>query len=506
MLAVVEENAGQVAFYHPQNGKRLGSLYVGFLPHEVAVTKDGKTAYVSNFGIRDYDSGSGIPGASISVLDIPNRVEKYRLYTIDAAHHKDYSQIDSAPHGVKLRPPFEKQLYVNVEKGNKILVFDLASRAIIKKIDVSQNTHNIFFSDDGKTLWLMAGKDGVIRMEADTGKITGTVNFTTPVRGLKYTPDGRYLMASTVNQVAFIDPVKLTIEKKFDNLGVGPILYSDITPDQKTILAPAAFDHQVVIIDVESGKVVKRIVTGLNPINVMVSPSGKFAYVANATDKHITKINLTTFKTTNIVTHDGPNGMTFVPYDDKKQRNTLTLGVALPLSGQDGAKGRDMMRGYEYWRLLQERAGGLLIQDKVYNIHIVYLDTQSDSTHVAPLTEELITKYGVDLLLSTYGMAGYNIEKQIALANNITLTPARINDTPWLPNDMAEGQDYFVTTKFYDQQYLTQYNFKASNYSASATAIGIILQQAILATDSLDYVSLSKMLTQGHFNVFYPYV
>ncbi|MGX8757897.1 YncE family protein, partial [Legionella pneumophila] len=60
-LAVVEENADRISFYNPDTGARKGSLKLAFLPHEIAVTKDGKTAFVSNFGIRDYDSGSGIP-------------------------------------------------------------------------------------------------------------------------------------------------------------------------------------------------------------------------------------------------------------------------------------------------------------------------------------------------------------------------------------------------------------------------------------------------------------
>ncbi len=79
MLAVVEENAGHVSFYNYENGNKLGSLEVGFLPHEIAISKDGKTAYVSNFGIKDYDSGIGVPGASISVIDIPNRLDKLRI-------------------------------------------------------------------------------------------------------------------------------------------------------------------------------------------------------------------------------------------------------------------------------------------------------------------------------------------------------------------------------------------------------------------------------------------
>src|SRR5579872_1549832 len=105
ILTVVEENAGHVSFYDTQNGAKLGGLQVGFLPHEIAITKDGKTAYVSNFGIKDYDSLAGIPGASISVIDIPNRVEKYRLYTFNPSEGREYEQIDSEPHGVKLRPP-----------------------------------------------------------------------------------------------------------------------------------------------------------------------------------------------------------------------------------------------------------------------------------------------------------------------------------------------------------------------------------------------------------------
>src|SRR5690242_2953754 len=92
MLIVVEENASHVSFYNHEDGKKLGSVAVGFLPHEIAISADGKTAYVSNFGIKDYDSGSGIPGASISVIDIPNRTEKYRLYTFDPTKHQDYAQ------------------------------------------------------------------------------------------------------------------------------------------------------------------------------------------------------------------------------------------------------------------------------------------------------------------------------------------------------------------------------------------------------------------------------
>ncbi|QLZ69520.1 hypothetical protein FOLKNPGA_02314 [Legionella sp. PC1000] len=503
-LAVVEENADRISFYNPDTGTRQGSLKLAFLPHEIAVAQDGKTAYVSNFGIRDYDSGSGVPGVSISVIDLPNQVEKYRLFTFESLENKAYSDIDSAPHGVKLRPPFEKQLYVNVEKGGKIIVFDVDTKTIVKKIEVSPHTHNLIFSKDGKTLWLMAGKDGVIRIDPDSGVITGSLTLPSAVRGLKYTPDNRSLMVSAVNQIVFIDPETLAIKKQWNNLNLGPILYSDITPDQKYVLAPAPFDHQVAVIDVGSGHVIKRLVTGLNPINVLVNPDGQYAYVSNATDKHLSKIDLHTFEFTSIPTHAGPNGLAFIPEFTSSIHKKLRMGVALPLTGKEGSKGREMLRGYEYWKSTVIKGGGLLIGNQVYDPDIVYLDTESNQDKLKRLTHELLTQYRVQVLLSTYGMDTYNLEKEIADAQHIILTPSPGEEMVWNPDHTARGYDYFVTTNLYEKGYVSQYNFKPSSLSALASAIGLKFQNACQIANTLDYQTITTLLNEGDFHLFYP--
>ncbi|HAT1867335.1 hypothetical protein [Legionella pneumophila] len=503
-LAVIEENADRISFYNPDTGVRQGSLKIAFLPHEIAVTKDGKTAYVSNFGIRDYDSGSGVPGVSISVIDLPNQVEKYRLFTFDSLDNKDYSDIDSAPHGVKLRPPLEKQLYVNVEKGGKILVFDVDTKTIVKKIEVSSNTHNLFFSNDGKTLWLMAGKDGVIKMDSDSGAVTGRLTLPSAVRGLKYTPDNRSLMVSAVNQVVFINPDTLEIQKQLTNLNLGPILYSDITPDQKYVLAPAPFDHQVAVIDVDSGQVIRRLVTGLNPINVLVSPDGQYAYVSNATDKHLSKIDLHTFELSSIPTHAGPNGLAFIPEFSPKTHKKLRMGVALPLTGKDGSKGREMLRGYEYWKSTVIKGGGLLIGNQVYDPDIVYLDNESDTEKLKSLTQELLAQYQVQVLLSTYGIDTYKLEREIAEAKQTILTSVPGEDMVWKPDNFARGYDYFVTTNLYEKGYINQYNFKPSSWSAMASVIGLKFQNACQTANTLDYQPITTLLNEGDFHLFYP--
>lgn len=505
MLAVVEEDANTLSFYDPLNGKNLGGLRLGYLPHEIVISKDQKTAYVCNFGIKDYDRNVGRPGNSISVVDIPNRLEKYRLYTFDASEHKDYANIDKAPHGLKLRPPLEKELYVNIEHGSKMVVFDVETKKIIRQFPVDPNTHNFAFSPDGKILWTMAAAGGVFRIDAETGTVTKSMKFATPVRGLKLTPDQRHVMISAVNEVDLLDPNTLEIVKKFDNLGVGQILYSDISPDQKYIVAPAPFDNQVVIIDVASGKVLKRIVTGLNPTVAMVSRDNRYAYITNATDKQMSRIDLETFKVKQIATRESPNNIDYVARQEPSHAKTLLLGVPLPLTGVDARKGRDMMRGYEFWRSIVNDAGGLLVKNQVYKLKILYADTESDNARVYPLTKELISKNRIRVLLSTVGANAHQLEKQAALESGIPVTPAQTNSDPWVPNDIAAGEDYFVTTREFDFQLNAKYGFPASGYTASASSLGMVLQKSLLKANSFDYKDLSAVMDRSKFNVFYPY-
>jgi DNA-binding beta-propeller fold protein YncE len=502
LIVTVEQTAGTVGFYDPIDGKKYASVHVGFLPHEIAISKNKKTAYVSNFGLQDFDETIGVPGVSISVIDIPNHIEKYRLYTFDPSKRATFSQIDKAPHGVRLRPPFEKLLYVNVEKGNKILIFDVKTRKIVNKIDVNPHTHNFIFSPDGKVLWLMAGRNGVIRMDPDTGKITGRFTLTTPIRGLIYTPDTQYIMASGDNEIFLLNPKNLTVYKHFDNLGVTQILYSDMTPDKRYIIAPAVWDSQAIIIDTATGKVIKRVVTGLDPVTVRVSQSGKFAYVTNARDDFLTEIDLTTFQTKNILTGNGSNGLAITKFTSPRQHKTLTLGVPLPLSGNDSAKGREMMLGYELWRSSIRQAGGLIIQDIPYNIKIIYLDTQSNNLLLRILTKELITKNHINIFLGTYGEEAYKIEKEIAMNNHIPIAPLLTQAFEWKPNNLATGEDFFITTNRFDQEFQLYYNLKATWLSAAAVESVIILQQALLKINSFNYDSLMETFSTNHFQTF----
>src|SRR4029453_8100804 len=63
-LVVLNKADAKLTVVDPASGKVLGSVATGGGPHRVAVSTDGKTAFVGNYG------GASGPGNTISVVDL----------------------------------------------------------------------------------------------------------------------------------------------------------------------------------------------------------------------------------------------------------------------------------------------------------------------------------------------------------------------------------------------------------------------------------------------------
>lgn len=437
-LVVVEQAAGRVSSYDPGSGARLGSLAVGFNPHEVAVSRDGLTAYVTNFGIQDYDQTIGIPGRSVSVIDLATMVERRRLDTAS----------DAAPHGVKLRPPHDEELFVNTEFPAAMLVYDTATGSLLRRFAVDPATHNFVFSADGTTLFLMAGPNGVIRVDPETGAESGRFGLSTPARGLAWAADGRRLLVAGKDELGLFDSTTLALVKHYGNLGVGQILYAEMTPDGRHIIAPAVWDSQVLVIDAVDGSVVKRIVTGLDPVAVAIDPEGQRAFVSNARAKHVTAIDLTTLMARTLATDAGPNGLAFGVKPAERATETLVFAAPLPLSGREATFGRELMLGYEFWKEQVNVAGGLLVGTSRYRIETRYTDTRSDLGTIAGQATELLDG-GASFFLGTYGspanerLATIARERRVPLVAS-TAAAQRLYEqgNDWLFGIMAPASEY----------------------------------------------------------------
>jgi DNA-binding beta-propeller fold protein YncE len=299
-VLVVQEGRGKVVAFSPDDPLRRTVIEVGEKPHEIEVTPDGRTAFVSNFGLLEANYKIGTPGTTISVLDVERRVEKGRF---------ELPVSFAAPHGLKLRPPQHAELLTNAEAGEVgMVVFDSASGAVSRTFPLPAGVHNFVFNDDGSALFAFTLKGEVCRIDPESGRVQARVVTGSP-RGLAWSADSRWLLVSGRNEILWLDPVSLSVERRIANLGVGQVFYPLATPDGRWILAPAVVDGVLLAIDVTSGVVIHRMPTGsplllaLDPgrgdawISNVLVPGGMFGAESPQREGGVVALNLTTFQT-----------------------------------------------------------------------------------------------------------------------------------------------------------------------------------------------------------------
>jgi len=270
-VAVVQEGPGKIVLFPASDPSHQTIIPVGDKPHEIEMAPDGRVAYVSNFGLLEANHKVGTPGTTISVLDLGNRTERTRFKLPDGV---------TAPHGLKLRPPKYKELFTNAEEGRGgMVVFDAASGTVLRTFALPSGVHNFIFSADVSSLFVFTMTGKVCRLDPDSGRVDVCVETGSP-RGLSWTADRRYLIVSGKNEILFLDPVRLTVARRIDNLGAGQIFYTAATPDGRWLLAPAVLDGVLLVIDASAGAVAHRIETG-SPLMLAFDSVGKHAWISN---------------------------------------------------------------------------------------------------------------------------------------------------------------------------------------------------------------------------------
>jgi DNA-binding beta-propeller fold protein YncE len=311
-VAVVQEGPGKVVVFPARDPSHQTAVPVGNRPHEIELAPNGRTAYVSNFGLLEANHKVGTPGTTISVVDLQHPAERARFKLPDGF---------TAPHGLKLRPPKYRELFTNAEEGSGgMVVFDARSGTVLRTFPLPPAVHNFVFNADGSALFAFTLAGKVCRIDPQSGIVAACVETGSP-RGLAWTANGRDLVVSGKDELLILEPAQLTVIRRITKLGVGQIFYPSATPDGRWLLVPAVLDGVVLVADASTGAVAHRVETG-SPLMLALDPDGKHAWISNvlvsaglfgpdtkAREGGVVLLDLTSFTTTPVPGIPDTNGL-----------------------------------------------------------------------------------------------------------------------------------------------------------------------------------------------------
>jgi YVTN family beta-propeller protein len=299
-LVVLNKEDATLVTVDPASGRILGTVPTGDGPHEVAVSDDGKMAFVGNYG------GAQGPGSTISVIDLSAMKEVRRFDTKPLLR----------PHGVFFR---DGKLYFTAETHRIVGRYDPAANQVDWLLGTGQaGTHMVWVNRDATRIYTCnIGSDSITIIER--GANPNAWNETVvPVgkgpEGFDVSPDGRELWAahSRDGGASIVDLEQKKVVGTID-LQTKRSNRLKFTPDGKLALVSDLDAGELLVIDVPTRKVTKKIPLGRMVEGILMDPDGSRAFVAVNGANHIAVIDLKTLTVTRrLDTGKGPDGMAWV--------------------------------------------------------------------------------------------------------------------------------------------------------------------------------------------------
>jgi YVTN family beta-propeller protein len=304
-LLVLAKHDAMLAIVDSSSLKVIARLPAGNDPHEVIVSADGKTAYVSNYGFGAYNT--------LTVVDL---VAQKTLTSIDLGPLR-------GPHGLAFAGG---RVWFTAEAAKAIGSYDPAGGRVDWILGTGQNrTHMIYVSPDlQRIVTTNVSSSTVSIIEKTTGNFgpdparldwnETVVRVGNGSEGFDVSPDGKEIWVANAGDgtVSIID---------FASTQVTQTLAADVnsanrlkfTPDGKLVLISALRGADVTVIDAASRRTIKRIAVGHGSAGIVMQPDGARAFVACSPDGYVAIIDLQKLEVVgHIEAGENPDGMAWV--------------------------------------------------------------------------------------------------------------------------------------------------------------------------------------------------
>ena len=283
VLLVVHKGTSEVGYYSLE-GKLLAAVKVGLHPHELAISPDGKFAYVTDNGtMRIENPGKG--GNTISIIDIAAR---QRVGKISTGKYR-------RPHGLAVDSR-TGYLAVTAEAPDHVLHIDPRARRIIRHFDTIGRTSHMVTLPAGQSgaeyaFVSNAGMSTVSAVQLTTGQVKSIPTGERP-EGSVLSRDGKelYVCNRESASITIIDVARQGAIGEIKT-GKGPVRIG-IVPDGSTLVYALMHDHKIEFADLARRRPVAQVAVDGEPISLSISPDGQFAFAAAETKDTVFVISI----------------------------------------------------------------------------------------------------------------------------------------------------------------------------------------------------------------------
>lgn len=258
LVAVVV--APVAALAKPPPVEVLHRAETGSMPKGAALSPDGATLYVTNFGQKDKNN--------VTVLDARTLAPKGR---IDLAGNVVESVLSADG----------KTLYVSNFGRNSVEFVDVASKTVTREVKTDTHPKILVLSPDGKSLFAANwASHSVTQIDIGSGAVVRTLQTGQQPRGMAMSRAGTLYVANFNG--ASIDVFKGKDLSDHSRVKACTIpRHLALSPDEKTLYVSCYMASQVHAYDVATMAVTKKVGVGSAPKSLEVSRDGRYIYTAD---------------------------------------------------------------------------------------------------------------------------------------------------------------------------------------------------------------------------------
>lgn len=302
-LFIVHKHDNSVGFYDSASAKMLKRIEVGTVPHETALTKDGRYALVTNYGVKTYTVSD--PGDhSIDIIDLKEMTHVGRIPV----------EPNTRPHGIERG--VSGLFYVTTDFPATLLVVDADKKAVVDRIALDQKLPHMVavLPDESKAYVACAGSGSVAVVGLRTRRQLGVIGVGGVPMGLAMTKDGSRLYATTRegDQVVVISPELDRILIRVPVKGNPARVH--LTPDEGRVIVSLIGSGEVTVLDALHLNELSRFRAGERAEGLAIHPDGKFGYVSAQGENKVLKFSLGDYRIVQtIATPERPDPIVVLP-------------------------------------------------------------------------------------------------------------------------------------------------------------------------------------------------